>query len=140
MSQLFEGSISDKQIVQRSGFLETVKLKVQCGELIEGDAIMADKAFDSGDDLAKVKLKLNIPPFLRDKEGFEEDDVIKTQTIARHCIHVGHAIGKVRKFKIFHSLIPVSMFCNINQIWSVAYFLSNFLNPILSKDEISLKT
>ncbi|XP_058946272.2 uncharacterized protein [Pocillopora verrucosa] len=80
VSQLFEGSISDKQIVLRSGFLETVKQKVQCGELKEGDAIMADKGFDIGDDLAKVKLKLNIPPFLRDKVGFEEDDVIKTQT------------------------------------------------------------
>ena len=121
-----------------SGFLETVKLKVQCGELKEGDAIMAHNAFDTGNDLAKVKLKLNIPPFLRDKEGFEEDDVIKTQTIARHFIHVGRAIGKVQKFKFFHSVISVSMFGNINQIWSVACFLSNFLNPVLSKDEISL--
>ena len=71
VSQLFQGSISDKQIVQRSGFLETVKLTVQCGELKEGDAIMADKAFHTGDDLARVKLKLNIPPFLRDKEGLK---------------------------------------------------------------------
>ncbi|PFX25192.1 THAP domain-containing protein 1 [Stylophora pistillata] len=93
VSQLFEGSISDKQIVQRSGFLETVKQKVQCGELKEGDAIMADKGFDIGDDLAKLKLKLNIPPFLKDKVGFEEGDVIKTQTIARHRIHVERAIG-----------------------------------------------
>ena len=76
VSQLFEGCISDKQIVQRSGFLETVKQKVQCGEIKEGDAIMADKGFDI-DDLAKVKLKLNIPPFLRDKVGFEEHDVIR---------------------------------------------------------------
>ncbi|XP_068731089.1 uncharacterized protein [Montipora capricornis] len=140
VSQLFEGSISDKQIVQRSGFLETVKQKVQCGELKEGDAIMADKGFDIGDDLAKVKLRLNIPPFLRDKVGFEEHDVIKTQTIARHRIHVERAIGKVRRFKIFHSVIPVSMFGSINQIWSVACFLSNFLNPVLSEDEISPKT
>ena len=44
----FKGSISDKQIVQRSGFLETVKQKVQCGEL-KGDAIMADKGFDIGE-------------------------------------------------------------------------------------------
>lgn len=86
VSQLFQGSISDKQIVQRSGFLETVKQKVQCGELKEGDAIMADKGFDLGDDLAKVKLKLNIPPFLRDKVGFEEHDVIKAQTILRYKI------------------------------------------------------
>ena len=109
LSQLFEGSISDKQVVQKSGFLETVKQKVQRGELKEGDAIMTDKGFDIGNDLAKVKLKLNIPPFLSDKVGFEEDDVIKMQTIARHRIHVDRAIGKVRRFKIFHSVIQVSV-------------------------------
>ena len=140
VSQLFEGSISDTQIVQRSGFLETVRLKVQCEELKDGDAIMADRGFDVGDDLAKVKLKLNIPPFLRDKVGFEEHDVIKTQAIARHRIHVERVIGKVRRFKSFHSVIPVSMFGSINQICSVACFLSYFLNPVLSKDEISPKT
>ena len=107
VSQLSEGYISDKQIVQRSGFLETVKQKVQCGELKEGDAIMADKGFDISDDLAKLKLKLNIPPFLKDKVRFEEGDVVKTQTIAQHRIHVERAIGKVRRFGIFHSVIPV---------------------------------
>ncbi|XP_022810099.1 uncharacterized protein LOC111347104 [Stylophora pistillata] len=140
VSQSFEGSISEKQIVQRSGFLETVKQKVQCGELKEGDPVMADKGFDIGDDIAKLKFKLNIPPFLKDKAGFEESDVIKTQTIARHRIHVERAIGKVRRFRIFHSVIPVSMFGSINQTWSVACFLFNFLNPVLSKDEISQKT
>ena len=139
VSQLFEGSISNKQIVQRSGFLETVKQKVQCGELKEGDAIMADKGFDIGDDLAKLKLKCNIPPFLKDKLGFEEGDVIKTQTIAQHRIHVEKAIGKVRRFRIFHSVIPVSICGSINQTWSVTCFFSNFLNPVLSKDEISQK-
>ena len=126
--------------MQRSGFLETVKQKVQRGELKEGNAIMADKDFDIGDDLAKVKLKLYIPPLLRDKVGFEEDDVIKTQAIAWHRIHVERAIVKVRRFKNFHSVIPVSMFGSINQRWSVACFLSNFLNQVLSKDEISPKT
>ena len=123
--------------MQRSEFLETVKQKVECGELKEGDVIMADKGFYVGDDLAKVKLKLNIPPFLM---GFEEDDLIKMQTIAHHLIHVKQAIGKVWRFKSFHSVVPVSMFGSINQIWGVACFLSNFLNPVLSKDEISPKT
>ena len=137
VSQLFEGSISDKQIVQRSGFLETVEQKVQCGELKEGDANMANEGFDIGDDLAKLKLKLNIPPFLKDKVGFEEGDVIKTQTIAWLRIHNERAMGKARRIRIFHSVIPVSMCGSIIQTWSVACFLSNFLNPVLSKDEIS---
>lgn len=81
---------------------------------------MADKGFDIGDDLKKIDLKLNIPPFLKDQTGSNEGDVLKTQTIARHRIHVERAIGKVQKFKIFHSVIPVSMFGSVNQIWTVA--------------------
>ena len=56
VSQLFEGSISDKQIVLRSGFLETVKQKVQCGELKEGDAIMAFECF--GNNFSKKQMNL----------------------------------------------------------------------------------
>ena len=48
----------------------------------------ADKAFDITEDLQT----LNIPPFLKDKVGFQEEDVIRTQTIAKHRIHVERAI------------------------------------------------
>ena len=92
---------------------------------------MADKGFDIGDDLKQLGLKLNIPPFLKDKGGFDEGDVLKTQTIARHRIHVERAIGKVQRFRIFHSVIPVSMFGTVNQVWTVACLLSNFQNPVL---------
>ena len=40
-----------------------------------------------------------ILPFLKDQYGFNED-VIKTQTVAAHRIHVERAIGKVRRFRI----------------------------------------
>ena len=73
-------------------------------EINKGDAIMADKGFDIQNDLKKLGLQLNIPPFLKDKVGFQEDDVIKTQTITRHRIHVERAIYKVRRFRIFHYL------------------------------------
>ena len=110
ISQLYEGSISDKEIVKRSGFLEILRLKLLMREIKNGDAVMADKGFDIQNILQKLGLRLNIPPFLKDKVGFEEDDVIKTQTIARHRIHVVRAICKIRRFRIFNSVIPVSMF------------------------------
>jgi len=131
VSQLYEGSISDKQIVLRSGLLETLKNKILVEEIAKGDAIMADKGFDIENDLKDLGLRLNIPPFLKDKIGFEEDDVIKTQTVAAHRIHVERAIGKIRRFRIFKQDIAVSMFGSINQIWSVACLLSNFQNPVL---------
>ena len=51
VSQLYTGSISDKEIVIRSGFLETLKNKVKVGEILAADAVMADKGFDIGDEL-----------------------------------------------------------------------------------------
>ena len=132
ISQLYEGYISDKQIVKRSGFLDILRKKLTVSEIKKGDSLMADKGFDIQDELKKLDLHLNIPPFLKDKVGFEEDDVVKTQAIARHRIHVERAICKVRRFQIFHSVIPVSMFGCINQIWTVACLLSNFQNPVLA--------
>ena len=80
---------------------------------------MADKGFEIQNHLSKLHLKLNKPPFLKTKVGFELADVLKTQTIARHRIHVERAIGKVKRFQFFHSVIPVSFFGNIYQIWTV---------------------
>ena len=117
--------------MERSGF-SVLREKVIAGEIKKGGSIMADKGFDIQNDLKKLDLLLNIPPFLKDKVGFEEDDVIKTQTIARHRIHVERAIYKIRRFRIFHSVIPVYMFGIINQIWLVACLLSNFQNPVLA--------
>ena len=67
-----------------------------------------------------------------DKVGFKEADVIKTQTIARHRIHVERAIGKVKRFRFFDSIIPVPLFGNINQVWIVSCLLSNMQNPVVS--------
>ena len=130
---MYTGSISDKEIVIRSGFLEILKNKVAVGEILADDAVMADKGFDIGDKLKKVNLHLNIPPFLANQSAFSEGDVIKTQTVAQHRIHIERAIGKVCRFQIFSIEIPVTMFGIINQIWTVCCMLSNFIEPILDK-------
>ena len=131
MSQLYTCSISDKEIVIRSGFLNTLKDKLTVGEILSSDAdVMADKCFDIGDELNKVILHLNIPPFLQNQSAFSEGDVIKTQTVAQHRIHIERAIGKVRRFRIFSSEIPVTMFGLINQIWTVCCILSNFIEQL----------
>ena len=75
-------------------------MKKETSEVLDGDSIMADKGFDIKDDLEKLGLKLNIPPFLKDKEQFDESEVIKTQTTAKHRIHVERAIGKIRSFQL----------------------------------------
>lgn len=135
VSQLYTGSISDKQIVTRSGFLELLSSKKEVSEVEDGDSIMADKGFDIEEDLKNIGLQLNIPPFLKDKPQFNENEVIRTQTIAKHRIHVERAIGKVRNFLIFNTRIPISSLGTINQLWTVCCLLSNFMNPVLTDEE-----
>ena len=57
VSQLYTGSISDKQIVTRSGFLELLSSKKEVSEVEDGDSIMADKGFDIEEDLRKIGLE-----------------------------------------------------------------------------------
>ena len=111
--------------------MELLNKNLQTGEIKEGDSVMADKGFEIQNHLSKFHLKLNTPPFLKNKVGFEEADVLKTQTISHHGIHVERAIGKVKRFQFFHSVIPVSFFGNINQIWTVCCLLSNMQNPVV---------
>ena len=55
ISQLYSGSISDREIVERSGFLKL--------QFDKGDTVMADKGFTI-ENLLPLGANLNIPPFL----------------------------------------------------------------------------
>ena len=83
VSELFPGSISDKEIVRRSGLL---------GLLEAGDTIMADRGFDIEDDIAPLGVRVNIPPFLKGKQQLDVKDIIITQRIASLCINVERCI------------------------------------------------
>ena len=45
-------------------------------EVINGDSIMDDKSFEIEEALKKIGFQLNIPPFLKEKPQFNENEVI----------------------------------------------------------------
>ena len=87
ISQLYTGSISDREIVRRSGFLEL--------PFDDKDSIMADKGFTI-QDLLLLRVTLDLPPFLVAFAQMTAEDVVKTEEIARLRIHVERAINKTR--------------------------------------------
>ena len=131
VSQLYQGYISDKQLIRRSGFLEVLKYKIEISEIRYGDAIMADKGFNIDDELDELGIKLNQPPYRERQVQFSAEDVMRTRDIAVHRIHVERAIGKVKTFRIFHGKLPISLMGSINQIWTVCCLLTNFMPPLL---------
>ena len=123
ISQLYTGSISDREIVIRSGFLAQ--------EFSEGDSVMADKGFTI-QDLLPLRTSLNIPPFLGQFEQMSPENVIRTQQIASVRIHVERAINRIKNYRIWNGVIPLSLFGLVNQMWSICSFLSNVQDPLIS--------
>ncbi|CAG2242754.1 unnamed protein product [Mytilus edulis] len=115
ISDLFTGSISDRKIVQDSGFLQKVEY---------GDDIMADRGFLIRGDLALKGATLNIPPFSMGKQMCA-NATTKTRRIARARIHVERAIGRLKNFTLLQRTIPLRMKHTFNQVVKVCAILCN---------------
>ena len=75
VSQLYTGSMSDREITERCGIL---KMPFQAS-----DSLMADKGFDIQDLLDPISVKLNMPPFLHMQDQMPAQEVLETQQIER---------------------------------------------------------
>jgi hypothetical protein len=92
---------------------------------------MADKGFTILDLVKARGLKLNIPPFLKNRSSLLPAEVIETQEIASVRIHVERAIRRVKGFHILDGVIDATMYGSINQVWSVCCLLTNFMDPLI---------
>ena len=119
ISPLYEGSITDRELVIVSGLLE---------KLERGDSVMADKGFDIDDLLLPLGVRLNIPPFLDSKQGqMLPSEVRATKSIAAVRIHVERAIGRLKEYQILCERIDNSLFNILDRIVFVAAMLCNYL-------------
>ena len=122
VSALHAGSISDKQIVIVSGFLNLL----QCGDLV-----MADKGFPIDDLLAERQCSLVIPNFLQQKGQFSAAEADENKLIANLRVHVERANRRFKEFHLFDSSIPLVLAGSVNQLWTVACLLTNFQGPLI---------
>ena len=123
-------------MVQRSGFLG--KTDVGQERFEAGDAIVADKGFDIGERLKSRKLKLNHPPYMRDKKKFSPDEVVETRRIASLRIHVERAIERklIKNFKALHHQ-SINMCVVASRLVKVFTFLTTLMPPLAPPVESS---
>ena len=122
VSESYEGSISDRRLVELSGLLQLLE---------PGDEVMADKGFLIQDLLAPIGVRLNVPPLLQSKSQMPTDDVVVTKKIAQLRVHVERAIGRVKELRILQTVLPSSMWDSINEIVYVCCMLTNFSPPLV---------
>ncbi|PFX13757.1 BTB/POZ domain-containing protein 6 [Stylophora pistillata] len=126
VSQLYPGSLSDKEIESRCGILHP-------GLWEKGDSIMADRGFTIQELLDPLGVKVNIPAFLDGKEQLDKEDVVMSQTTASVRIHVERIIARIKKFKVLKTEVPLNWNGTINQICTVACLLRNFMDPLIKQ-------
>ena len=100
--------------------------------LEKGDSVMADKGFDIVNDLPEG-VSLNIPPILRGKEHLSVQEETETRQIAAVRIHVERAISRIKIFKILSTVFPITMGADLNKIWVICSYLTNFLPPLINE-------
>ena len=127
-SQLYDGSISDKEIVNKSGFL---KKKLWSDD----DSVMADRGLTRHDEIARVGVSLNITAFLGGRDYLTKAEVKASQTIASVRIHVERATQRIKTYSIIRNEILLTLHGSINQIWTVISLLTNLAPPLI--DEIN---
>eukprot|EP00794_Sanderia_malayensis_P017926 gene17926-19708_t len=75
----------------------------------------------------------NIPPFLRDHSSLTIEEETITRRIAAVRVHVEHAIRRVKVFRILKTIFPIKMAADLNKIWIVCVYLTNFLPPLIKE-------
>ena len=122
ISALFEGSISDKELVKRSCLFPLLE---------PGDQLMADKWFDIRDILEPIGCEITIiPAFLASKGQFSKEELLHSKKIPNVRVYVERTIRRVKEFHFFDNVVPLTEAGSIDQIWTVSCLITNFQGPL----------
>ena len=122
LSELYTGSISDKELTKMSNVIDCLDL---------ADDVMADKGFDIQDDFAAKGVTVNIPSFLNGKTQFSREEMEHNKKIASLRIHVERCIERMKNWQIFDKRLPLTLAPIASDMFIVIGALTNFLPPLI---------
>ena len=96
VSLLYNGSISDVELTKTCGFIDKLEGKPEI-------SIMADCGFTIKDQLTRIGVKLNIPPFLEGQQQLPAEEVQQRRRIAFLRIHVEQ---RIKTYNILKGTLP----------------------------------
>ena len=124
MSHGCGGCVSDKEITLKSRFLDYLQ---------HGDCILADFGLTITEELASYEATLKIPHFTKGKTQMSGKEVDASRKISNVRIHVERVIGRLRKFRILKSNIPMAQVKLLNDVMIIIAGLVNLNNSVVSK-------
>ncbi|GFY50922.1 uncharacterized protein TNIN_466421 [Trichonephila inaurata madagascariensis] len=122
ISELYCGSISDKQLFIKSKLMDLLE---------PNDVVMADKGFLIETELASVGCKLQCPAFLRDKIQFDVSEMVSNCRLSNVRVTVERAIGRIKQYKYFEGALPYRSLHNVNRVFFIVCMFCNFHKPLI---------
>ena len=119
VSDVFGGSASDRQIVERCSLATT-----DCFE--QGDSIMADKGFVVQDLFSHRGVAINRPTLLKGINQLPPDAVSSDQKVSSKRVHVERVIGAAKIFKILEQRLSHHYLKYGGRILFVCLVIQNF--------------
>lgn len=129
ISDSYGGSVSDRQIIEKSSLLDPLSKPFE-----KGDAIMADRGILVQDLFANQGVQVNIPNFLKGKSQLDPSEVLHDRRVASKRIHIERVIGLTKSFKILKHGICRSKVHLGSRINFVCFAISNFRLNIVHKN------
>ena len=114
-SDLWSGNVSDKRLVQKSGFLDCLR---------PGDNVMADKGFRIRGLLALKQCRLILPPALKGGKLKPRGSTM-ARKVSNVRIHIERAIRRLKTFRILSRQLKMTQKFHINSIVKVCVSLAN---------------
>ena len=99
LSNGWGGRVSDKEITRKCGILDYIEY---------GDQILAERVFTVSEEIGYHGGILVIPSFTKGKKQLPKNEVEWDRYIARVRIHIELVIGRMRKFNLINTRIPLT--------------------------------
>lgn len=128
VSEAFEGSISETEIVKQSGFLDYLE---------EGDLVLADQRFSIRKILREKGVDLKVLPLANGRKKLMEEDHIYTEQMERGRIHVERCIERIKKFRLLSEVTALSPQPVLSQVFFVAGCLVYFQQSLVTSTQAS---
>ena len=112
ISSAYAGSVSDRQIIERSTLLDSNKFS-------PGESIMADRGIMTQDLFATQNVYVNTPSLLKGKSQLDPEEIVRDRRVASKRIHVERVIGLAKTFKILKYELPI--FLLLQELYSFVF-------------------
>ena len=122
ISDCYTGRASDKFICNDSGFYDLLE---------RDDEIMADRGFQIKEELMLDYCSLSVPPGARVKSQMTTTECKRTKDVANIRIHVERAINRIKTYRIFKSVLPITMLHHADDIVRTCAALCNLKPPLI---------